>query len=299
MVESRLFETLFDVIPFGVYVVDVDTYELVYMNRFLVERYGAPRSGLCWQTLYQLDRPCAGCKISRLIDRKGRPNGETHVFEQFNEVDEHWYQMQEKCISWPDGRTVKYSIAVDISDLKTIQNSLAEAHAMLALKNRELERLSSTDRLTGLYNRLRLDEALAKELARAARYESVFSVILLDVDHFKAVNDSHGHQAGDQVLVRLSQILQDHRRVPDVVGRWGGEEFLIVCPETDGEGAAVYAEQLRAAIAGASFPTVGHKTASFGVATYRPGDNEKELVRRADEALYQAKEAGRDRVVSA
>lgn len=164
--------------------------------------------------------------------------------------------------------------------------------------NRELERLSITDRLTGLYNRLKLDAVLAAELQRAGRFGQAFSIVLLDLDHFKAVNDRHGHPVGDQVLLALADLLRHHGRRTDSVGRWGGEEFLIICPHTDAAGALTLGENLRQAMRARDFPVVGRQTASFGVTTYQSGDQEKDLLARADAALYEAKRLGRDRVES-
>lgn len=162
--------------------------------------------------------------------------------------------------------------------------------------NRKLEKLSITDRLTGLYNRLKLDEVLESEIARAPRSGQLFSVILIDIDHFKLVNDRHGHQTGDHVLVDVAKLLRTGTRATDFIGRWGGEEFLIVCPHTDTIGASRLAENLRQTIQDHHFPVVEHKTASFGVASYRQNDTVTEIVSRADAALYAAKEAGRNRV---
>lgn len=160
--------------------------------------------------------------------------------------------------------------------------------------NRELERLSVTDRLTGLYNRLYLDEALVREIGRAERYDSAFSVILLDVDHFKQINDAHGHPVGDRVLVRLAELLRGATRETDVVGRWGGEEFLIVCPHTDHPGAMILAENLRAEIERSAFPVIGKMTVSLGVGDYLGGDHPNDLIARVDAALYRAKANGRN-----
>lgn len=162
--------------------------------------------------------------------------------------------------------------------------------------NRELERLSVTDRLTGLYNRLFLDETLVREIRRAERYGNSFSVILLDVDHFKQVNDTHGHPVGDQVLVTLADLLRKTTRETDVVGRWGGEEFLIVCPQTEHDGAITLAESLRAEVERAAFPVIGKLTISLGVGDYLPDDHPNDLVARVDAALYRAKANGRNRV---
>ena len=162
--------------------------------------------------------------------------------------------------------------------------------------NKELERLSITDRLTGLFNRMKLDAVLASESLRAQRTGQPFSLILIDVDHFKQVNDTHGHQTGDRVLIELAGLLQSGTREIDIVGRWGGEEFLVICPHTDSAGACQLAENLRLKIQAHPFPTVAHKTASFGVATFQSGDQGKDIVARADTALYASKDGGRNRV---
>lgn len=170
------------------------------------------------------------------------------------------------------------------------------AEARIEDMNHELARLSVTDALTGLSNRLRLDEVLLAELYRAARYDSVFSVILLDVDNFKAINDRHGHPVGDSVLVGIAHILHAGVRSSDVAGRWGGEEFLLILPECDNYSAQRMAEKLRREIAEREFPPAGPQTCSFGVATYSAGETFMSLVARADVALYRAKQAGRNRV---
>ncbi len=160
----------------------------------------------------------------------------------------------------------------------------------------ELEVLAITDRLTGLHNRLKLDESFISELNRSIRYGHPLSVVILDLDHFKSVNDTYGHQIGDEVLMAVAKILKGSSRAVDVPGRWGGEEFLVICPETDLLGAKALAEKIRQSIEAYSFPQVGRKTASFGVAQFTEGDSIDTLTHRADEALYQAKITGRNRV---
>ncbi len=174
----------------------------------------------------------------------------------------------------------------------------ADVQALLVQQNLQLEQLSILDRLTGLFNRLRLDEVLKAEQARHRRTGAELSVVLLDLDDFKSVNDTHGHPAGDAVLVSVAGLLKAASRQLDVVGRWGGEEFLIVCRDTDLNGAAVLAEKLRSQLAQHPLPPplTGHGTASFGVASLRDGEEIAQLLGRADAALYQAKRAGRNRV---
>lgn len=176
-------------------------------------------------------------------------------------------------------------------------HALRQTQTQLIEQNRQLERLAITDQLTGLANRLRLDRTLDEERSRSARYGGSFCVAMLDIDHFKLVNDRYGHQIGDQVLTGFARILEAHTREVDVVGRWGGEEFLVI--SRDGlEGALLLAEKLRRAIRAHVFAVVGKKSASFGVAQFRSDETVAEVIARADAALYLAKQGGRDRVVS-
>ena len=164
-------------------------------------------------------------------------------------------------------------------------------------KNGLLKRLSITDKLTGLNNRIKIDEVLKSDLDMFERYDNVFSVILIDIDHFKKVNDTHGHPAGDEVLKHFASILKKNARITDIVGRWGGEEFMIIASETDSVGATKFATILKKAINEHDFPKVRKITASFGLTQVNVGDSIEEVVNRADLALYNAKETGRNRVV--
>jgi len=176
---------------------------------------------------------------------------------------------------------------------------LAAKNQELDEKNQALAVLSLTDKLTGLCNRRRLDQSLAAEWRRAKRYGTGYSVVMIDIDNFKDVNDLFGHDAGDAVLVRVSDILVASTRETDIVGRWGGEEFVLVCPEISLEEARALAEGLRQEIEGTNFPGLGQLTASFGVADYEADAAPGLLVSRADEAMYRAKQSGRNRVVVA
>jgi diguanylate cyclase (GGDEF)-like protein len=160
----------------------------------------------------------------------------------------------------------------------------------------DLRLRAGTDPLTELPNRFRFDEALAEAIEQARRYNMGFCLVLYDVDHFKSVNDTHGHQIGDAVLLRLSRLVSHAVRTPDLVARWGGEEFVILTPGVDGVMARQTAERLRAAIQDTVFDVVGSVTRSFGVAQYVPGDSAQTVLARADGALYRAKVGGRNRV---
>jgi diguanylate cyclase len=160
----------------------------------------------------------------------------------------------------------------------------------------EMRLMALTDALTGLANRRWGEEQLEQELLRAARYGRSFAVIMLDIDHFKLLNDTYGHAAGDGVLVDLAHRLRRLLRATDHVVRWGGEEFLILAPETRLDAALELADSLRERVAAESMGGGHVVTVSLGVATYHPGDVSASLIERADAALYRAKRGGRDRV---
>lgn len=293
--KNALFEELFDIVPFAVYIVDVRNYRIVYANRQMrhVAEEDSLEDRVCYEHIFKLDRPCVHCKINELVEG-GRPNQQTVMFELFNETNDKWYQMQEKAISWSDGRTVKYALAVEINQLKMIQNNLAEAHAELALKNKELERLSVLDNLTGLYNRAKLEEVMDYELKRAHRTQRPFSVILLDIDDFKQVNDELGHLAGDNVLRELAEILQNSIRETDLVFRWGGEELLVFAPETDSSGIRKLSRNLLHLVAGHGFSCQRRITISLGATTMAAEDCHADIIARADKALYTSKAEGKN-----
>ena len=161
----------------------------------------------------------------------------------------------------------------------------------------ELERGAHYDTLTKIYNRNRFDYFLEKELSRSARYGSKFSLIMFDIDHFKEVNDTYGHDVGDNILRELVKIIQNEIRDSDIFARWGGEEFMIIA-STDVTSTEQFAQKLRRSIEFSEFSEVEKITCSFGVSAYREGDDAKSIVKRCDEMLYAAKHAGRNCVVS-
>lgn len=171
----------------------------------------------------------------------------------------------------------------------TLQDRIAE-------RTRDLETLAHTDLLTGLFNRRKLDEALAEAAERACSSGTPLALILGDVDNFKSVNDRYGHTIGDQVLVAFAALLRDAVRPSDILGRWGGEEFMLLCPVTDLSAATAIAERLRQRVEATALPEVGPRTCSFGVAVLAPGESTDSLVARADAALYRCKRNGRNRV---
>jgi diguanylate cyclase (GGDEF)-like protein len=171
---------------------------------------------------------------------------------------------------------------------------LEKAHKRMFLHQDSLTQSANLDGLTGLWNRSCIERFLAEQVLRADRYGTPFSVVLIDIDHFKQVNDTHGHAVGDSVLRQFATLLSDHVHAVDKVGRFGGEEFLIVLPELDAQQARLAVEGLQRRIHGFDFDTVLSKTASFGIAEYLPDEGQERLLERVDRALYRAKAAGRD-----
>ncbi len=161
----------------------------------------------------------------------------------------------------------------------------------------KLSLLATTDKLTGINNRHRFEELFSAEIVRSVRYQKAMGIIMFDVDHFKAINDTYGHDVGDSVLKSISEIIQFNIRQSDIFARWGGEEFIILTPETTKKDVEHLAEKLRLALEQYSFETVGTVTASFGVTRNQDNETKEEILKRVDKAMYQAKENGRNRVV--
>ena len=164
---------------------------------------------------------------------------------------------------------------------------------LLNNKNELLDKLSKTDGLTSLFNRMYMDAALTAEANRADRYGSTVSVIMLDIDHFKNINDKFGHQTGDKVLIELSRLLMRNTRNTDITGRWGGEEFLIICAETNLHDAVLVGEKIHAILNCTELADV-KVTVSMGISEYKKGETVHSLVKRADDAMYNAKMSRRN-----
>ena len=182
------------------------------------------------------------------------------------------------------------SMVVALDEARTVLHEsnelLDERNELLQVQAVQLEKLATTDALTSAYNRRKFNDLTLAEVERVRRYGHPLSLLILDIDHFKRVNDAHGHEAGDEVLVVLAGLIRAAIRATDSLARWGGEEFVVLSPDVTLEGEAELAERLRAAAAAHDHASVGKVTASFGVAQYRAGETPDELFARADEALY-------------
>lgn len=167
------------------------------------------------------------------------------------------------------------------------------------LNETRLKEIAIKDELTGLYNRYFLDSFIGQELERAERYHETYSLLILDLDHFKVVNDTWGHPTGDDVLRFISEVMLKHKRSSDQLMRFGGEEFIILMPETDFQGAKIAAEHIRQAVENSVHPVSGKITISIGLAEHMQSESFRHWYKRADDALYHAKQSGRNRVVVA
>lgn len=187
----------------------------------------------------------------------------------------------------------------------TLENLLKQKTVELETKNRELEEkireieyISNTDRLTGIPNRKKFEETIGKEISRAKRYGHPLSLAILDLDLFKQINDTHGHDTGDQVLRQIADLIRNHLRSVDFFARWGGEEFTIIFPDLNLESAVHASEKLRYLIEQLEIDRNLSVTSSFGLSQFDGQDSFEELLQRADKALYRAKKLGRNRVES-
>lgn len=161
---------------------------------------------------------------------------------------------------------------------------------------KEIEKLSSTDMLTQIFNRRKIEEFLEIEISRSTRYKRDLSLIILDIDHFKNTNDTFGHNTGDIALKQTADVVKNAIRDNDIFGRWGGEEFIIICPETNKNEAFIVAEKVRKAIDNFKFDIIEHQTMSLGLAQFEEQNTKDELINNADKALYISKENGRNKV---
>ena len=181
-----------------------------------------------------------------------------------------------------DGEPHILSVIRDITQIKRLEEEIAK--------------LSIMDKLTQVFNRPKLDDFLQCELERSERTKAPFAIILVDVDSLRSINESYGNPVGDDLLVAVAAMLQNNVRVTDIVGRWSGEEFLIILPDTDEKGAVTLAEKIKTIVENTNFKIVGKLTASFGVSAYRKDLLPATLISRALAARNRAKEKGQNRV---
>ncbi|GGH30803.1 hypothetical protein GCM10008013_34120 [Paenibacillus segetis] len=242
-----------------------------------------------------------------LRDRKGLAipfllNGRRFEKEGVEIIDCILMQMGKRIDYEVEIRTAKRQIEEAYWEKDQALEELQQLHAEIEQKQQELMdlnadllKLSVTDKLTGLNNRRFFEDKLAEQIALYGKIQQPFSLYIIDIDHFKKVNDTWGHPIGDLVLVRLAEILQSHVRSEDMVARLGGEEFVLILPNLDAAESKRRAEDLRLAVERATWET-GDITVSIGIATYSPMDSDASILKKADLALYASKENGRNRI---
>jgi diguanylate cyclase (GGDEF)-like protein len=191
------------------------------------------------------------------------------------------------------------SLNSQVRSQKKRESELLEINSLLDVRSKQLEEKSKTDLLTGAFNRQGIEDAIRIGLWEWRSQKKPLSLILIDIDHFKKINDEHGHAIGDHVLSTLSNIVKQHIRSNDLFARWGGEEFVLLCRDTKIDQASLIAEKIRELIASFVFKDNMLVTASFGVATLNANETLEQLFNNADKALYDAKHQGRNRVVVA
>jgi diguanylate cyclase (GGDEF)-like protein/PAS domain S-box-containing protein len=266
-------------IPAGVMVIDVEKHRIIDLNKAASRLIGAPKKRIIGKECHQYVCPaekgkCPITDLNQVIDNSERvlidaDGGGIPIIKTVVPIT---------------FRKRKYLIEtfIDITELKR--------------KDEALKRLATTDILTGAYNRTLFDEIIKREIERVNRYSKPLSVIMFDIDHFKQVNDTFGHNAGDSVLKKIASLVRRIMRKIDYFMRWGGEEFIVISGETDREQAYTLAERIRKRIENYKFDHIDQITVSCGVAEYREEDTENSLIKRADDAMYEAKRKGRNRV---
>jgi diguanylate cyclase (GGDEF)-like protein/PAS domain S-box-containing protein len=187
-----------------------------------------------------------------------------------------------------------------MDDNHTIQHFVATSQDITERVHMEkkLQKLATIDNLTGIYNRHKSNEEIDIEISRDRRYNGVFALAMFDIDHFKHINDTYGHDVGDYVLKEFSTLISKHIRDSDRFGRWGGEEFILLLPHLNNKEAMSVAQKLRKIVANYAFKDIPQVTTSVGITIYTPGDTKESLLKRVDHALYKAKKAGRNKVRS-
>jgi diguanylate cyclase (GGDEF)-like protein/PAS domain S-box-containing protein len=281
------FRLFFDSVGEGIFVCDVETGTFTDVNSVGCTMFGWSHDELMGLTIGSLSTevpPYTQREAVKWLVRARSEGPQTFEWRcKTKSGRSFWAEVSLRCVAF-DGRDVGLAIVRDITSRKRQQDEIAlQAHR---------------DALTGLPNRRDFDKKLTHEIARCDRYGTPLCLAIGDIDHFKAINDSCGHQVGDAALKRIADLLRRRLRRSDYVARWGGEEFIILLPETRLDAARELLNRLRTGIARCVFPEIGHPvTLSFGVTAYETSaDSPDDLMKRVDSALYQSKRNGRNNV---
>jgi len=280
------FRFIFDSVGDGIFLCDAETGRLMDVNATGCEMFGFSRDELIGRALESLSTGLSPLVQRDLVTLLGEARSRgPQIFEWLCKArDEHlfWGEISLRCASL-GGRPVALAVLRDITERKRKEDEVVE--------------MAHFDVLTGLPNRRNFEVTLRQEIARSTRYGGPLSVAMGDIDVFKVINDTTGHQVGDAVLKSLAELMRKSLRRSDYIARWGGEEFTLLLPETRLDVAEALLNRLRTSIANQVIPEIGRAvTLSFGVTAYTKPDSPDDLLKRVDQALYQSKQTGRNKV---
>jgi len=290
--------SILDIIENGILIINKD-FQIVFWNKWLAIHTGIPKKKAQGNTLERLFPDTTFNFLKRKIKIALKLKSST--FTNAN-IDKFVIPIELNKITKSIFRHMRQDVTITPLNDTEVSVILYDASPLLEAKsiiNDQLilaEKQAKTDSLTQCYNRKMFNELLSAEVKKADRHSHIFSLIIFDIDNFKLVNDTYGHLVGDEVLKQMASVVSDTLRESDVFARWGGEEFSILLPETDLEGAAVLAEKVRKTIASHDFGKPGKQTCSFGVAHYSHDISEYNLITNADNALYYIKNNGKNQV---
>ena len=284
----RLFRSLLDQSSDGVQITDPVSARFLDINDTVCRHLGYSRSELLGMTVFDVTVGYDRAMFDALVV-ECKTHGHVTVSAMSRRKDGSTYPVEVHVSYVSLDRDYLLATTHDIS-----ARMRADAEKELLLKR--LDEFATHDQLTGVWNRRQFDDLLIREMARARRYQQPLSLIMFDIDHFKDVNDIHGHLAGDDLLSALAIYVSANTRDTDTLARWGGEEFMLIMPNTELADAVRFAEKLRSLIECGDFGSLGRITCSFGVALFREGDTPDNFTNRADTAMYVAKHNGRNRV---
>ena len=297
---ERRYRTVFEADPAPSLVARLADLRILQANKGMADLTGLDKDALTGQLLTELEPLHQRDVLLEMIERL-RSGESAHKLQRLllreDETDVH-VLVSARAIEI-EGAACGIFTFIDTTELETAKRERGAAPDRLNTTLEEkaaMTALATTDPLTGIANRRELNSRLSEELSRADRYGTPFCVLLLDLDHFKEINDTHGHHVGDLVLLGVAHLLHEECREPDLAGRWGGEEFMMILSQTDVSKAERVASRVRDRVSNENSVGTDQLTISIGVSSFEAGDTQESLLERVDRALYAAKEMGRDRV---
>ena len=305
--ENNFFASLLEVIPFPTYAVDIDTYQVVYMNKVLEDRVYAPNEEFCWKKIYGQNQICSWCTVFKLMQDYKVGKNKKFINTFFDESSDIWLQAYDELITWTDGRIVKCTIAIDITEQKEMQSSLICTHTKLARQtkklkeiNKKFELMAKTDYLTGINNRRNFFHLGESFYEKDKECKQDIYIALFDLDNFKLLNDTYGHHLGDKALIAfVEKVEKNINKNIDIFGRLGGEEFALIIQSSSEDNMVSKIDNIRKNIEKITLVENGkeiHFTVSVGLVKRKLNETLDMTLEVADKLLYEAKNAGRNRI---